>query len=100
MQSTVRPTRFTRPAAPSNSRFQSPSERASHDTWVHGPLIFGADRERRTTFAPRSHRYFARDIPRNPEPPAITMRPETGASPITTSLAIIRWPTTDRLLPT
>src|SRR5579862_3295395 len=76
MQSTLRPTRLTMPAARSSSCFQSPSVRASHGTCLHAPATFGALRDSTTTEAPRPPRYLASEIPRNPDPPAITTRPE------------------------
>src|SRR4051794_22864020 len=76
MQSTVRPTRFTRPRAPSISRHQGPIVRASQGTCRHVPLTFGGVRERMTTEMPEDDKHDARETPRKPLPPAITTWPD------------------------
>src|ERR1700733_12325273 len=86
MQSTVRPTRFITPTAPSSSRIQSPSVRASHFICRQPPDTFGTLRDRITTDLPNAIRCVASEIPRKPLPPAITIGPTGDDELITTSV--------------
>ena len=73
MQSTDRPARFTTPHAPSSRSAHAPSDRPSHFTDSHVPLTRGAARLTMMTRAPSSVRCRASEIPRNPDPPRMTM---------------------------
>lgn len=73
-QSTLRPARLTSPQAPSSSRRHSPSVRASQAACLHGPLNWGGRRDSKTISFPRAARWLARESPRNPLPPAMTIR--------------------------
>jgi len=75
MQSTVRPARFTRAAAPSSCWAQSPTVRASQIACCHRASPFEPCRDMTTTSHPRAVRWRARFCPRKPVPPAITTRP-------------------------
>ena len=82
MQSTLRPTRFTRPLAPSSARLHSPKVRASQLTCCQRAFWRGGLRESITTDQPWLVRWVASEKPKNPLPPAITTRPRTVCSDI------------------
>ena len=69
-QSTERPVRLTTNSAPSSSRVQSPSVRASHATSRTPSTRDFGERVSTTTSQPSARKCFARAPPRKPEPPA------------------------------